>query len=425
MECWFFTSYARADRDRYLEQFVSDLREEVRRKHPQSMTAESIAFLDTSSIEAGEVWQQELSNALRTSQVCVALCSPRYFDSEYCGKEFHIFCERRTAYLRSHGTHSARVIFPVVWETVRGRIPEAVAQFQYTDDDFPRIYADEGLRYLMKLRNRYRTEYAHFVDRLASKMVAAGLAAPLTTLSQLPPLSSVPSAFRSRSRGAGTVKLEPRGPNNATFLFVVGSREQLASYRTTLHAYSDSGGWYWRPFYPESAESAGRLAQAAATSLDLRFCEIELTHNLIDQLEQARANNEPVVLVADPWSVSIEYVAGLMQQYDRSTLMNCGVLVAWNDTDLETRANENTLRGSVRCCFPQKTVLQRQAHQWDGIRSAAALKQKMEETLTILRLLLIEMREPERKVESAELLAHAREHGVLPTTAPIIQGTIG
>jgi len=425
MTCWFFTSYARADRGRYVEQFVADLREEVRRKHPYSMTAESIGFLDTSTIEAGEEWHQGLSDALRTSQVCVALCSPRYFDSDYCGKEFHIFCERRAAYLRSHGMQSARVVMPVMWEVVRGRIPEAVARFQYADDDFPRTYVDEGLRYLMKLKNRYRTDYAHFVDRLASKIVASGIETQLPALSQLPPLSSVPSAFRSRGQGDATVKLEPRGADNATFLFVVGSREQLAAYRTTLHAYSDSGGWYWRPFYPESAESAGRLAQAAATSLDLRFCEIELTHDLVNRLERARANNEPVVLVADPWSVSIEYLSGLMQQYDRSTLMNCGVLVAWNDADPETRANENTLRESVRRCFPQKTVLHQQAHQWDGIRSAAALKQKMEETLTFLRLLLIETREPQRKVESAELLAHAREHGIVPMAAPVIQGRIG
>jgi FxsC-like protein len=424
MSCWFFTSYARADRDRYLEQFVADLKDEVRRKHPHNMAADAIGFFDTSNIQAGDEWQDSLSDALRTSQVYVALCSPGYLNSEYCGKEFHVMCERRSAYLRSRaGAKQARNVFPVLWEAIRGPVPEAVARLQFTDDDFPQTYSEEGLRYLMKL-NRYRDDYAQFVDRLATKIVEAGIGAPLPTLSDLPPLASVPCAFRMRhtTEAAGRAA---RGLNNATFVFVAGSQEQLASCRSALHGYAESGGWYWRPFYPESAESAGRLAQAAATSLDLRFCELEVTDDLVSRLERARENNEPVVLVADPWSISLDTVSEVMQQYDRATLINCGVLIAWNEADPETMANETSLRDAVRKCFPQKIVLHPPAHEWDGIRSATTLKQKMEEALTALRLLLIEMREPQRKVESPELLAQAREHGIAATSRPVIQGTIG
>src|SRR5262249_38891533 len=142
MSFWFFTSYARADRDLYVDRFFEELREEVRRKG--GLTGD-VGFFDTKSIETGDEWDQALGDALRTSRILICLCSPYYFKSSYCGKEYQVFCERREAWLRelSQTNERARVIFPVLWERPDSSIPEIVSQFQYSDDDFPEVYTIE------------------------------------------------------------------------------------------------------------------------------------------------------------------------------------------------------------------------------------------------------------------------------------------
>lgn len=193
---WFFMSHSRRDRDPYLEQFFGDLRDAV--SDFVGGSPESISFLHTRSIEAADQWENILSDALRTSRLCVAICSPSYIHNTYCGKEYQVFCERRQLWLRAHPNDLTRVIFPVLWIPPTGELPMAVSSLQYSHHNFQAPYEKEGLKYLMRL-SRFKDEYQLFVLDLARDLARAGHAAPLPELPELRPLTDVSSAFEPSS----------------------------------------------------------------------------------------------------------------------------------------------------------------------------------------------------------------------------------
>lgn len=423
MAYWTFVSYARSDRDHFVEQFISDLREEIRRKHVDSLTSKSILFFDTSEMETGTEWEDALAAALRTSRTLVCLCSPGYLNSDYCGREFQVFCRRRDAWMRQTGKSAShtKVILPILWELPRGPLPTPLARFQTADDDFPRVYAEEGVRYMMKL-NRHRDDYMQFVDRLAAKLVTAGSEARLPDLDELPPLRQVTNPFRGET-GRGTVRTD--GPNSAKFVFIAATSQEISQVRESTAFYAEEGGWFWRPFLPGVAECVGTFAQLAATNLNLRYSELRVHEALIQELEEARQNREAVILVADPWTMCVAEYARLMRAYDNLTLINCGVLVAWNDLDNETVAGKPMLERNLREAFPQKIVLRPPGHDWESVRSAQQLRAKLEEVLTHVRMMIIQMCAPERKAESPELMQQAAAAGISTWTKPILWGPGG
>jgi FxsC-like protein len=399
----FFVSYARSDRDSYLEQFVLDLTEEVRRKLGEKRN-ENIRFWDTQDIDVGDVWPEKLRDALRVSRFCVCLLSPGYFNSEYCGKEFQVFKLRQSLNKRFSGT---RPIFPVLWEAPRGPLPDAVQSLQYTTDDFPVTYVDEGLRYLMKL-SKHKDDYLLFVDRLAAKLVEAGDTEPLPELEVLDSLSNVASAFRF----SNNVENDEGGPSNVRFVFVAASQSEIRSLRTELGPYSRHGGWYWQPYYPAVETCAGKVAQLTATQLDFRYNELSVDVDLVERLKRSEERNEVVVVLADPWTVRLPRYADLMRQYDSVTLVNCSVLILWNDKDCETNDQRQMLQHGLSNVFRRKFILRPPAHEWDSIRSPKDLSTKLAEVLEKLRMMVLQLGTAGRKAESSTIVEEARRAGV-------------
>ena len=91
----FFTSYASLDGQYsdYLQKFIEDLAINVRDRTTLKM--DEIYFFAKGEITAGDVWVEVLGNAVRTCKVILCICSPSYYNSEYCGKELWVFLERR------------------------------------------------------------------------------------------------------------------------------------------------------------------------------------------------------------------------------------------------------------------------------------------------------------------------------------------
>jgi len=51
-------------------------------------------FLDQASIEVGDDWKQTLKDGLRRSKILLAVCSPGYFQSDWCLSEWKTFALR-------------------------------------------------------------------------------------------------------------------------------------------------------------------------------------------------------------------------------------------------------------------------------------------------------------------------------------------
>lgn len=188
---YFFLSYARGGPtdDDHMDTFFNDLSTEVR-----TLTGddhhEVVGFHDSNNLRAGDAWPQELVEALATAWTFVPLCSPRYFRSSYCGKEWAVFAQRVAAYEAGHGRRAPSII-PVFW--VRTRMPDGLGNIQHRDPSFGEAYEGDGLRELLRLDRRH--DYATFVRALALRIHRVASEFPLPPLPGRPDFHRVQSAF--------------------------------------------------------------------------------------------------------------------------------------------------------------------------------------------------------------------------------------
>ena len=205
----FFLSYARRDRNDAnpegccVRQFYGNLVEEIRRKLGHSTT--EIAFFDAKDINHGATWTATLEKELATCRSLIPLFSPAYFKSTYCGKEWELFYARVTQYSKELGAGNgiSPLILPVIFEDTStinfDQLPSSVTNLQYHHDDYPSIYRQHGLRYIME-RETYKDEYRDFVAILASKLIQSITTHSLPPLQTTPSIKDIKSAFHKSNQ---------------------------------------------------------------------------------------------------------------------------------------------------------------------------------------------------------------------------------
>lgn len=275
----FFASYARNDTDyepyrKDMKRFIDDLSARVAVK--MALPRSGICFFDESSIETGTVWKSELGDALRTTKVGVALYSPSYFTSKWCGKEFQVFLNRATA---NPGGSQPIGIVPVLW-TKCTTLPPCVEQIQYQSAAFPPEYVEVGLQQLLSLKV-YEDQYKLSVEAIADAIVVAagnGLA-PAAALD----LENIPSSW-DRTSAADPESHKEGSISKTCFVFV------------------SRGGWDWQP-YPEKRKTIGAMAQQISGDLGLRYEEIACDATLANKLKETKISSVPTILFGDPASL--------------------------------------------------------------------------------------------------------------------------
>jgi len=142
---------------RWLDDFFDDLSETVAELVGLE-TGTDAGFMDR-SMEFGEVWSDELLEAVGTCQVCVALLSPRYVGRKWCAMEWSAFTQRRVIRRSDHKVVSRRPIIPVKWTPPPDsyRFPAEVMKVQHfgltgmPDSSFGALYESEGIEGLMHM----------------------------------------------------------------------------------------------------------------------------------------------------------------------------------------------------------------------------------------------------------------------------------
>lgn len=222
----FFFSYARLDRDRYLEKFFEDLDTRVRQMtaHPEP------SFRDMSKIEPGDDWPDELVTALQESQTMLCVYSPSYFTREFCGKEFSIFLERQGLQPDDDGSvRGSRRIIPVLWlrEKDLNRFnlpPAAVRTIQYLVQAHPDLYREQGLSGILRRTGR-RGQYQEILDEIADLIIDR-------SLPMLPPLPEKPDLRQVRNAFAELPAAEPGGPRVLRTFYLAADHAQLEGVLT-------------------------------------------------------------------------------------------------------------------------------------------------------------------------------------------------
>jgi FxsC-like protein len=384
----FFLSYARADDDGYIAKFYRDFVAEVQRQSGQRR--EDVGFRDLSTMQAGSLWRDELNEAIGRASTFIALCSPTYYTSEYCGKEWSAYRARLDRHRIAAGIYPATLI-PVIW-VPSARAPEAVLEVQYTHDELGELYAREGLHFLLRL-SRYRDEYNEVVIRLARRIVALAEQFDLPESSEPVDLDVVPSAFlqvppssaghgvnsatpsttgtsQETGTGSGTGTSShtgtssdpgtPRGtgaapvgggPRHVSFVVAAATSEDMVRFRQNLHHYGQDS-FAWSPYKPELDQRICVFAQqvAAVQNLSSGLARADEIEALLDHASEA---NEIVVLLVDAWATKLEEYRDPLRTYDRRNEPTSPVMVPWSSSDVEIFERRDELRADLHRTFPR------------------------------------------------------------------------
>jgi FxsC-like protein len=347
---FFFLSYARSDDDPHVEQFFRDLCGEVRVRAGLA-SSEEVGFFDTHSIGIGATWSSELVDALAESGTFLALCSPRYFVSEACGREWQIFTERVQRHHQSTGTRS-RTIIPAFWLPPR-QVPEAVQRLQYDSAAFGPVYRRDGLRQLLRLR-RNQDEYLDLLAVLADQIVENASADPLPPI---PPQErvefvGVPSAFHTANHRAEPTPWQPAAARTDHVHFVIAApnREEASAIRRDVDYYGEFSV-EWAPYLPTMPDSLADFARAVAAKRGLTSEVSALSGSGLES-----AGGRIVVLLVDAWATQIDELRRALVEREVRAAPAEAAMVPRNHEDQETHENWRLLSDGLRSVFLRRVA---------------------------------------------------------------------
>ncbi|MFY1675190.1 TIR-like protein FxsC [Plantactinospora sp. WMMB334] len=159
---YFFLSYAHGGRDDQarVQRFFADLSTEIAMLTGEDVGTQ-VGFHDGGALRLGDHWPRQLFEALCRAQTMIALFSPRYFRSDFCGREWAVFSARIRRWEQPAGPRQARLI-PIFW--VPTPVPDFLDHIQHHDPRLGAAYEREGLRELLREDGR---DYDRFVLALA------------------------------------------------------------------------------------------------------------------------------------------------------------------------------------------------------------------------------------------------------------------
>jgi FxsC-like protein len=288
---------------------------------------------------AGRVWPHDMAAALARCDVFVALCSPRYFLNEVCGKQWWVFNDRLRRYEKQAGVRPPALI-ALPW-TLIDAIPALASQVVLPDQVGPR----RGLRQFVRLKS-LRDSYHAFVADLADKIVLAARAHPLPRDETVRDLTSTPNAFTVADL---TTQRGGPGSPHVHFAIAAGSREEMDKVRENLVFYGH-GPEDWAPYLPALPEPLADHARSLAAD-QLLESGVGGIDDVINRIERAHRDNEIVVVLVDWWTTQLDSYQRILAEIDRRGLDRTAVLVPASHTDEETAQNRDELRFGLRRTF--------------------------------------------------------------------------
>ncbi|GAA1817771.1 hypothetical protein GCM10009682_43220 [Luedemannella flava] len=354
---YFFLSHAREDDPRSVIRFFNDLSSEVRNLAGAD-PHDTVGFLDEQSLYVGQRWQLALADALASCKCFVAMTSPRYFRRDYCGREWGAFSDRLAAYERQW-KRPAPALLPVRW--IPMAVPHPLAEdIQLHSAGTAASYLKYGLRHMLDLQ-RFHDDYQEFVFDLAQRIVNVAAEYDLPPPRRPIRLEEVADAFTITSTtdapppgrrpvsAVGPARLSTRAVVH--FVIVAGTRESMSAVRRKLEYYGDTAV-DWAPFRPDVDET---LAEFASRVAEDRMFDSEVTDisRLGECLELAKRRNDLVVLLVDAWSPALAEHQQALLDYDNHDGNTSAVLVPFNSSDDETRADATELQVRLASVLPR------------------------------------------------------------------------
>ena len=350
-----FVSYCHRDGKRGLvSEFVKRLQDEITRT--TDWPEQDILYLDT-SVRVGTLWSEELVSALRDCDVFLALYSPRYFKSEYCGKEWWLFAKRLQQYMDNHSVRPASLI-PILWEAPSDSFspPKFAADLQYTEGSFGAAYAELGLRRIVQHSGPHKKVYRSVIEQLTERITATisdhRLDEPGQHWSVEEALNAFANQIEERQDEIATPRKPQSGPNYVNFVVAAGKFDEMRQLREAGEIYGDRPE-DWRPYVPAHAAPLALYATEIAVQREVLSSLIAIGPTLMlpDVISRAEQRNELVILLVDPWTAFHPAYRDLVRQYDDGLWLHTAVVIPWNDADVAPEDILNKVKANIRQVF--------------------------------------------------------------------------
>ncbi|MFF5207861.1 TIR-like protein FxsC [Streptosporangium sp. NPDC000396] len=285
-------------------------------------------FMDT-ELRSGQHWPDRLAEALSTCRVFVPLYSPRFFESEHCGKEWAAFLQRVNNHAGPNG-QLPEAIVPALWTPIPpDQLPEVARSIQFTHDELGPRYREEGFYGLAKVSVR-RPHYQLATLELAKRIVQAAKSTRIAPVDP-PPYADLRSVFDDYA-AERTLKLTVVAPD----LTHLPQERNPYYYGLTPQEWNPYRGEHnTRPLAAYAAELAsahGFLAEVG--SLD------DHANDLAGPVEP----EHPSLMLVDPWATTRPECKEMLRGFDQLDRPQVSVIVPWNNDDEQTGRDEPRLR---------------------------------------------------------------------------------
>jgi TIR domain len=401
---YFFFSYASENHKNankfdsphnYLDDFFDRLCRRVSDKTGRK--ASEVAYRDLNRLKMGDFWDVNLIEGLQKSRVVVAVLSPHYLDSEYCGKELAFFQRRWDALVDTSGDHMAtHCIVPLYWENsphCSKRRPAQIVEFfeklQNTQEGMPRSYPTVGLSQFYHLEEKKAVE--SLCEVFSERIVE--LAERPHTLPILPNTKNfrqMESIYSRLTAGAKRAKVAS-GPAAANVMYLVGTRNEMKSEGIGDKANYGLKREDWQPFQEAPGATVGLLTEEGANQAGVTsLYNLEPTVDLVPHvLQVAKIQNSPVLLVLDREALRISDLASKLRDYDDINFPHCGLVTA---------GGAQTLDEKVANVFPFKVMPNYPNHIWSIPSNRKGYVDSVASVLGNLKRSLLQTAEPPPEV---------------------------
>jgi DNA-binding response OmpR family regulator len=192
----FYLSYAPTDYCEDLQRFFDDLRATVGIRL-QKINSDEVGFFDAEASETNAEWRPDVAEALRASQMMIALTSENYLRSERAGKEWGAFQQRQRLASTGSSTFIDGTITPVVWSR-SAAATDVIGENGLGHSNQP--YRERGLQVLRKSIVEFQADYASLLSELTEHIAMVNQAGTLPALPVAPDFASVQNVFKPAFR---------------------------------------------------------------------------------------------------------------------------------------------------------------------------------------------------------------------------------
>jgi uncharacterized protein YegP (UPF0339 family) len=353
-----FISYSDPPKEPGPERFVEKFANLLRTRLAEKLADKSIeVVVDIKILNIGDNWKGKLHHELSTCDAFVPLYSRLFFSSQWTGRELAFFRAR----IKESTAGLTLPIFPVIWDELEEKTVEGFStpprsgdalldsiQYRPKNDQMAEGHSmaeisKKGL--LRYIKHEANPDFApaldDYISALAGQIEVALKGSPALG-SVVADLETFKSPFQIQKNpplamSIGSDPMSIVGAQRAYFLVLTAKPDEIGTLPPhqskvipDVQAYLDLGGKDWKPFWPQEVFIGTYMTESLRASnlrIDVQTESYTDLASAKERIASAKKRGQPVFLVLDAWSATIDKYAALIQEINATGFFLTPVIV--------------------------------------------------------------------------------------------------